>query len=159
MPEDAAELVTLRPTRESDLDAMFALQSDQLGCDMAGTKPRARNVYVVEWAQNLSDPTITARVILQGGVFVGAIGAFKLDGRDFIGYRVVRDRWGRGIATHAIGLLLAEVRTRPIWAHVVAQNIASRRALERHGFVVIGREHTPETERYLASETLTLELA
>lgn len=159
MPRESDEPIALRPTQESDLEAMFALQADPVGCALAGTKPRSREVFAAEWARNMSDPTLTSRVIVQGGTFVGAIGIFKLDGGDFIGYRIVRERWGRGIATRAIGLIVSEVQSRPIFAHVVAENIASRRALERHGFVVTASEHTPETERYLASQTLTLELA
>ena len=158
MPSESNDPISLRPTLESDLEAMFVLQADPIGCALAGTKPRSREVFAAEWARNLSDPTLTSRVIVQGGTFVGAIGIFKLDGCNFIGYRIVRERWGRGIATRAIGLILSEVRSRPILAHVVAENFASRRALERHGFVVTASEHMPETERYLASQTLTLQL-
>lgn len=159
MPSESNDPISLRPTLESDLEAMFVLQADPIGCALAGTKPRSRDVFAAEWARNLSDPTLTSRVIVQGGTFVGAIGIFKLDGCDFIGYRIVRKKWGRGIATRAIGLILVEVHTRPILAHVVVENVASRRALERHGFVVTASERTPETDRYLASETLTLQLA
>jgi RimJ/RimL family protein N-acetyltransferase len=159
MPSESNESISLRPTLESDLEAMFVLQADPIGCALAGTKPRSRDVFAAEWARNLGDPALTSRVIVQGGVFVGTIGIFKLDGCDFIGYRIVREKWGRGIATRAIGLILSEVQSRPILAHVVAENVASRRALERHGFVVTASERTPETERYLASETLTLQLA
>jgi RimJ/RimL family protein N-acetyltransferase len=39
-----------------------------------------------------------------------------------------------------VAALLAEVRERPLTAHVAAHNVGSMRVLERNGFVEIGRE-------------------
>jgi RimJ/RimL family protein N-acetyltransferase len=55
-----------------------------------------------------------------------------------IGYGVAPSRWGRGIATRAIGGLLCWARNDPrldwIGAETGVDNIGSQRVLERNGF-------------------------
>lgn len=55
-----------------------------------------------------------------------------------IGYRLMERAWGRGIATRVAGLLkrylLDEVGMRTITAHVLPENAASARVLEKNGF-------------------------
>ena len=58
-----------------------------------------------------------------------------------------------------LGSIAEWVRTRPLFARVVAHNTASLRALERNGFAVHSRCHTAATERYVACERLLLMLA
>ena len=55
-------------------------------------------------------------------------------GRPARRYWIARRHWGRGLATRALGLLLEEVRERPLHATVAAHNAASAAVLERHGF-------------------------
>jgi RimJ/RimL family protein N-acetyltransferase len=101
---------------------------------------------------------VTPRAILADGVLVGSINIFPVDGMDGIGYWIDRGHWGRGIATRAVGLLIAEVSARPLVAHVEIHNTASLRILERHGFVIVDRQMKPETERYVGAEVFTLTL-
>lgn len=159
--------VSLRRTLASDIPALFEIQLDPAGNELAGTKPRDRAAFDAVWEKILRElppahlpPTgVTPCVIMADGVLAGSINIFQNEGKDSIGYWLAREHWGRGIATRAIALLLAEVPTRPLSAHVVAHNVASRRALERNGFVVTGRRQSPATDRYVASETFILELA
>jgi RimJ/RimL family protein N-acetyltransferase len=60
--------------------------------------------------------------------------------REF-GYWLGREFWGKGIATEALSQFFGVVKTRPLFAHVAKHNIASRRVLEKCGFMVI-RENT-----------------
>jgi RimJ/RimL family protein N-acetyltransferase len=53
----------------------------------------------------------------------------------YVGYWIDRDWWGRGVASEALRLALAEINDRPIWALVVVTNIGSQRVLEKNGFV------------------------
>ena len=46
-----------------------------------------------------------------------------------------RRRPGRGVATAALGLFVAEVAERPLFAFVAASNVGSIRVLEKNGFV------------------------
>jgi RimJ/RimL family protein N-acetyltransferase len=55
-------------------------------------------------------------------------------------YWIDRALWGRGIAGQALRLLLDEVRVRPLYARVAADNAGSLRVLARAGFGVIGEE-------------------
>ena len=55
-----------------------------------------------------------------------------------VGYRLIPAAWGRGIATETTALLkdyfLSRTDVRKITAHVMAENIASGRVLEKNGF-------------------------
>ncbi|HEX5689187.1 MAG TPA: GNAT family N-acetyltransferase [Roseiflexaceae bacterium] len=52
-----------------------------------------------------------------------------------IGYWLGRQFWGQGIATQAVAAFLEIVTTRPLYAYAVAHNVASRRVLEKCGFL------------------------
>jgi RimJ/RimL family protein N-acetyltransferase len=69
-----------------------------------------------------------------------------------VGYTIGKAWRGRGIATRALGLLLEQMRERPVHATTAASNVASRRVLEKNAFVAISSQWSPETERYLACE-------
>nr|WP_275426719.1 GNAT family N-acetyltransferase [Elioraea rosea] len=63
-----------------------------------------------------------------------------------IGYGVVPEKRGRGIATRALALMLDEARGLGL-AHVEltaeADNVASHRVIERNGGIALGRETEP----------------
>ena len=58
-----------------------------------------------------------------------------------IGYRLGREYWGQGIATEVVGMLkdhlLDRVHMRTITAHVICENVASARALQKNDFVCL----------------------
>jgi [ribosomal protein S5]-alanine N-acetyltransferase len=71
--------------------------------------------------------------------FVGLAGAeLREDTVYEVWYALVRDAWGQGIATRAVGELLAIMeasgRAERAMATAVTENVASWRLLERHGF-------------------------
>ena len=57
-----------------------------------------------------------------------------------IGYRLNRRYWGKGLASEATALLadylIGQTDVRKITAHVMAENAASARVLEKNGFVL-----------------------
>lgn len=142
--------------------ALYEMQLDAAANELAGTRPRDRAAFEAVWEGILGGGPgaagVTARVIIADGAMVGAINVFQQEGTDSIGYWIAREHWGRGIATRAIGLLIAEVATRPLYARVAVHNVASLRALERNGFVIAERYRTEATERYVACERLVLVL-
>jgi len=142
----------LRATLPSDVSALFEHQLDPECNALAGTKPRDLATFNARWDQVLADTTITARVIVAGGAIVGSINCLKEADKDFIGYWIAREHWGKGIATRAIALMLGEFSPRPLHAQVAVHNVASARALERNGFVLAGRYHKEESERLVAGE-------
>lgn len=155
--------VQLRRPTTDDIPSLFEMQLDPEANRLAGTHPRDRDAFHALWNGMLSEsPSSTTRaiprVILADGALVGSINIFPHQELHAIGYWIAKEHWGRGIATRAIALMIAEVATRPLFAEVVVHNAASCRALEKNGFVVIGRRHAPATERYVASELVELRL-
>ena len=126
---------------------------------MAAVRPRDREAFDAHWARVLGNPLCVARVIVDDDDRVlGGISSFEEGDTRYVGYWIGKEHWGRGIASAAVGLLLDEVRERPIHARVARDNVASIKVLERNGFVVIGYVHAPETERFLACEEALLRL-
>lgn len=157
----AAPILHLRPTVAADVPALFQFQLDPAGNQLAGTKPRDLATFTARWEDILRDPAaagVTPRTIIADGAIIGSINIFPQEGTDSIGYWLSREHWGRGIATRAIAQMIAEFAGRPLFARVAAHNTASLRALQRNGFVISSRAHSPATERYTAGETITLTL-
>ena len=80
-------------------------------------------------------------VIRESGAeeLVGTVQATVLaDGALWIGYKLVRSAWGRGIATAAVHWLLQELAAhypgRVVRAAVDTRNLASQRVLQKCGF-------------------------
>lgn len=156
--------VRLRPTVRADVPELFRIQLDPLANELAGTRPRDWPAFEARWNEILGEPGgtgdagVTPRVILADGELAGSINVFPQEGTDSIGYWLERGQWGRGIASRAVALLIAEVAIRPLHARVVAHNPASRRVLERNGFVVVSCDAREATDRYAAAEVFTLRL-
>lgn len=137
---------SLREARDDDLDALFAHQADPEAAAMADFPSRDRAAFLTHLAGIRADPEVRYRVIEADGVVVGNIGSFYAHGGREVGYWIDRAHWGRGIATRAVGLLLAEEPIRPLQAGVVPHNIASQRVLAKAGFVPDGVD---ESDGYL----------
>ena len=135
-PEPAT--VLLRAVRDDDLDVLFAHQSDPEAAAMADFPSRDREAFLAHLAGIRADPEVRYRVIEADGMVVGNIGSFDAHGGREVGYWIDRAQWGRGIASRALALLLAEEPLRPLQAGVAPSNPASRRVLEKAGFVPDG---------------------
>lgn len=144
--------IRLRPTTPNDLPTLFELQSDAEANEMAGTKPRTREAFFAAWERNFADPNVNSRVIEVGSTIVGSIARFQVEGQDCIGYWVGREHWGKGIASRALTMFLAEERRRPLHATTASSNAPSRRILQKCGFRLAGVRKGEETDRYLARE-------
>lgn len=130
--------VTLRAVTESDLATFFEHQRDPESVAMAAFPSRDRQAHMAHWAKIMADASNTLRTILYDGNVAGNIVSWDASGGREVGYWIGREFWGRGIATQALALFLAEVTVRPLFAHVARHNVASRRVLETCGFVVTG---------------------
>lgn len=154
--------IRLRRTEPRDLPALFEMQSDPASNDMAGTKPRTREVFFGVWEKIFANPRLNSRVIESevGGraEVIGGISCFQVEEvagegeRDCVGYWIARGHWGKGAASRALGLFLKEEGRRPLHATTDRCNAASRRILEKHGFVCTGYRMGEETERFIARE-------
>ncbi len=138
--------VSLREARDDDVDALFAHQADPEAAAMADFPSRDREAFLAHLAGIRADPEVRYRVIEADGVVVGNIGSFDAHGGREVGYWIDRGHWGRGIATRAVRLILAEEPIRPLQAGVVPHNVASQRVLAKAGFVPDGVD---ESDGYL----------
>jgi RimJ/RimL family protein N-acetyltransferase len=154
----ASGLVRLRNVERDDLPRMYEMQLDPESNRLAMTIPRSAEAFDAHWADALRDPSITAKAILLGEALVGYVACFGRDGRANVGYWVGRGHWGKGIASRALKLLLREVPTRPLYAHVATSNGASLRVLQKCGFVVERVQVAPATDRYPECEEAVLVL-
>lgn len=171
-------LVTLRQHVEEDVSTLFGFEQDPAWGAMSMTKPRDEATFRAAWARVLGEG-LHQRAILFDGVLCGTIGclwspatnpaaptstsdspgAAGTKGKWMVGYGLGRAFWGKGIASRALTLLLAEVPQRPLFATAAASNVASIRVLEKHGFVVVARRMAAETGRCLAREEVEMVLA
>lgn len=152
--------VLLRPVGREDLPVLYEFQREPESNARAAVNPRSFEAFSEVWDKILAGPPVSegavARAVIADGVLAGSIGCFRQEETDFMGYWISRAYWGRGIASRAVGLMLAEFSARPIFARVAAHNAASHRVLVKNGFVEIGRRWSPGTDRYHACEEVTL---
>ena len=103
------------------------------------------------------DPLDDAAELLSGNLVQRV--HVKRDGVREVGYWLGREFWGRGIASAALGEFLTIDTSRPLYGVVAEHNTASRRVLERHGFVLVDRhEPDPDLPPELAVPVLVLRL-
>ena len=150
--------VHLRELTAADLPALFALENDPMSSRQAAVVPRDWEAFQAHWAKVLTNADVTTRGILQEDKLVGQVSSFSRDGKSWVGYWIDRAHWNRGIATRGLALLLEQLATRPLFARIALQNVASRRVLERRGFTEIERSTCPGDERFLPCEEVILKL-
>lgn len=158
MDPEISGLVRLRSVEQDDLPRMYQMQLDPVSNRMAVTIPRSAEVFDSHWTDALRDPSVTTKAILLGEQMVGYISCFPNEGRANVGYWVCREHWGKGIASRALVLLLLEIPARPLYAHVATSNGASRRVLQKCGFVVERVQVSPASDRYPECEEAVLVL-
>jgi RimJ/RimL family protein N-acetyltransferase len=133
-------MVSLRNVIESDLPFFFEYQRDDLAVQMTSFPPREKEAFDLHWAKIMANEAIIIRTILFDGQVAGSILSFEMEGEREVGYWLGREYWGKGIASEALRQFLGQVAMRPLFARVAQQNTASKRVLEKCGFVVIGEE-------------------
>ena len=131
----------LREVVEGDLPVFHEYECDPEAAAMAAFPSRYRDAFMAHWAKTLANDSARTMTIVCDGEVAGNIGCWEADGQRFVGYWIGRELWGHGLATQALAELVGMVEARPLYAHVVASNVASIRVLEKNGFVEVGR-HT-----------------
>ncbi len=130
----------LREVRPEDIPVFHAYQADPEATALAGVPMRDLEAYEAHWAKLRADPQVLLRTIVTDeGEVAGQLLSFPREGIREIGYWLGREFWGRGLATAALAQFLPLVSERPVYGVVNEANIASRRVLERNGFVLAER--------------------
>jgi RimJ/RimL family protein N-acetyltransferase len=143
----ARETVTLRDVIDADLPVFFEFQRDPVANEMAAFPARDREAFMTHWTTNIMhNDAGRHRTILVNGEVVGNILSWADPEGTLVGYWIGREHWGKGVATRALALFIAEVEERrPIHAHVVKHNAGSIRVLEKCGFRIVGEETIEES--------------
>ena len=135
--------IALRPLADTDLDDVFRWESHPVATAMAAftrADPTDRAAFDAHYRRVRADPANLLLVIEDDGRLVGTISSFTIDGEREVSYWIDPERWGRGIASEALRLLLDREPQRPLHARTAAHNPASAAVLRRVGFVRIGTE-------------------
>lgn len=133
-----SDQVILRDVTDDDRPILFEFQLDEEANRMAAFAPRDWEAFLAHWERVGHNPTAIRRAIVCDGQVVGNIGCWEQDGHHEVGYWIGRAFWGRGIATQALAAFVQQVKIRPLYGYVATHNVASRRVLEKCGFVVSG---------------------
>lgn len=133
-------VVELRDVVESDLPIFYEQQLDPEATQMAHFPSRDRDAFMAHWAKILPNPNNRTRAIVFNGQVAGNIASFEQHGHREVGYWLGKEFWGKGIATRALSTFLVQETTRPLYGYVVKHNIASRRVLEKCGFLPYAEE-------------------
>ncbi|MBD3582483.1 GNAT family N-acetyltransferase [Flavobacterium selenitireducens] len=135
--------LVLRKTTLDDLDRLFEFQLDEKANHLAAftaADPADKKAYIEKFTRLFADPSVNNFTIWQRDVIVGSIAKFEIDSKAEITYWIDRAFWGGGIASAALGELLATERQRPLFGRVAFDNIGSQKVLERCGFIRIGTD-------------------
>jgi RimJ/RimL family protein N-acetyltransferase len=96
-----------------------------------------RRAFLNRTSRLRADTSVSHRVIGDGAI-AGTIGSFRIDNQLEVTYWIDRAQWGKGIASGALQIVLAETPERPIYARAASDNVASLRVLEKAGFRRVG---------------------
>jgi hypothetical protein len=103
--------VSLRPLEDRDLDTIYQQVTDPESVRMAAFTARDqtdRRAFRNRMSRLRADTSVSYRVIDVDGAVAGTIGSFRIDDRPEVTYWVDRTQWGKGIASAALQILLAE---------------------------------------------------
>lgn len=132
--------VRLREVEQSDLPTFFEQQLDAEANRMAaftGANPADREAFDARWRRILASEENTTRTIVVDGEVAGSVSKYRdpeLPGPE-VTYWLGREFWGKGVATLALAGFLEIVTERPLYGRCAADNVGSRRVLEKCGFV------------------------
>lgn len=143
----------LRPWKEEDAPALFRYASDPEVGPRAGWNPHrslGESLFVIRelfsddrtWAVELREETSGPVGCI--GFLTSGHGNIPLGPEDVeVGYWVARPYWNRGICTEALGAVvdhcLRTVGYRTVWGDCFLENAASRRVMEKCGFLDTGK--------------------
>jgi RimJ/RimL family protein N-acetyltransferase len=133
--------VSLRPLEDGDLDTLYRQVTDAESIRMAAftAEDQAdRQAFLDRTSRLRRDTSVSHRVIDVDGAVAGTIGFFRIDDQPEVTFWVDRTQWGKGIASAALQILLAEIAERPLFGRAASDNAGSLRVLEKAGFRRVG---------------------
>ena len=146
MPILTDGVITLRPPREEDIDAIYeACQDPEIQIWTNVPSPYHRE-HAVDYVERVAqEPNTAAFLAFDGDELVGSFGVMEIDRERAyaeIGYWVAAPARGRGVATRCVTILrdwaAEELGARLVELLIHEDNLPSKRVAERTGFLVTG---------------------
>jgi RimJ/RimL family protein N-acetyltransferase len=162
VPESGIETVRLRDVQPGDIPALHQHQINPEANWMAAfTAPDwdDLDIFTAHWMKLLVNDAIGKQTILYREQIAGSILQFVQFGQPSVSYWIGPEFWGKGIMTRALGLFLAQVDERPLYARAAKDNTGSIRVLDKCGFKIIGEDTGFAHARNADVEEYILELA
>jgi RimJ/RimL family protein N-acetyltransferase len=137
--------VRLREVEQDDLPTFFENQLDPEANRMAAftaADPSDREAFDARWQRILASEETTSRTIVVDDQVAGSVSKYRdpdMPGPE-VTYWLGRDFWGKGVATLALAGFLEIVKERPVYGRCAADNVGSRRVLEKCGFVFVSED-------------------
>ena len=140
------ESVTLRPPRESDVEAAYAWDRDPELAAWNGRSPisislsAARRDYLARW----EDPNVKTFIMVAGGEPIGMVTLYDFRNAGCeLGIKIgAEDLRGKGYATEAVELLVGyafdTLGLAAIRGSTLSHNERMRRVFEKNGFELVG---------------------
>ena len=151
----------LREIRDDDLAVLFEQWADPVAARMAAfiaPDHMDRDAFERRWSRLRADENVINRAIIADGEVAGTIGSWGDPEEREVTYWIGRSHWGKGIATCALKAFLTVDPSRPLYARVAYDNVASRRVLEKCGFRVVGTDRGFAEARSREIEEIVLRL-
>jgi len=151
-------MLELRDVHPDDLEIFFQQQLDPDANYMAAftsKDPTDHAAYTAHWDKILADKTILIKTILYDGQVAGSVLSYSWSGDPEVSYWLGKEFWGKGLATWALSEFLEYEKSRPLYARVAKDNLASLRVLQKCGFEITGEDkgfanaRGQEVEEYL----------
>ena len=151
------EDIQLRDIVEGDLLIFFEQQLDRDANHMAAftsADPNDETEFRTHWAAILRDAAVVKKTITVDSAVAGHIASFDRDSDREVTYWIGKLYWGRGVATKALKQFL-KMCSRPLYARVAKDNLASVRVLQKCGFSIVGEDRGfanargAETDEYI----------
>jgi RimJ/RimL family protein N-acetyltransferase len=143
MDRIVTQRLLLRRAREEDLEAVHAVLSHKVAMRYWSSLPHETLDQTREWLANMiaADPRESDDFLVEHeGRVIGKAGCYRLPE---IGYILHPDHWGRGLATEAVGAVIAHLFERhpieALRADIDPRNLRSIRMLTKLGFTISGR--------------------
>jgi ribosomal-protein-alanine N-acetyltransferase len=140
--------LTLRPQQQGDAEALFAILNDPEAMRFWSRPPitglAVVNELVREQQAAMAKGLCQYWTVLEGDDAIGSVDLSLIqDDSAELGFLFRRDRWGMGLASEAVGVVvghaMGEMGLRRLASAVQVENRKARRVLEKTGFALVER--------------------
>ena len=140
--------LTLRPQLEGDAACLFAILNDVHAMRFWSRPPIRRLAVVEELVQEqqaaMANGVCRYWTVLESGDAIGSVDlSFIRQATAELGFLFRRDRWGLGLASEAVGAVIAYAvgpfGLQRLASAIQMENKAAARVLEKNGFLMVDR--------------------